>query len=57
MARFKSKPDRAARSFKLNGIITGTMACLAVVLGRSSAGTFQVREGSDRSLSNSCPVQ
>ena len=44
-------------SFKLSGIITGTMACLDGSTGTIIAGTFQVREGSGSFSFNSCPVQ
>lgn len=44
-------------TFKMNGIITGTMACFDGSTGSTIAGTFQVREGSGSFSFNNCPVQ
>jgi hypothetical protein len=44
-------------TFKLNGTITGTMACLDGTTGLAMAGVFQVREGSGTFGFDDCPVQ
>jgi len=44
-------------TFKLDGAITGTMACLDGSTGLVIAGVFQVREGSGTFSFNDCPVQ
>jgi hypothetical protein len=44
-------------TFKMNGIITGPVACVDASTGLGIAGVFQVREGSGTFSFDNCPVQ